>query len=115
MSTKEWADYQRQVARERMQKWRARAAATAATTPAEEVSSDDAEEEEVRRDVGGSSSLHDKYIYSMNAAVKPKLSKWMDWAQWMNQHTSNRRSPPDHLGIRKGLRSRLITSIGDLS
>lgn len=78
MSTKEWADYQRQVARERMQKWRARAAATAATTPAEEVSSDDAEEEEVRRDVGGSSSLHDKYIYSMNAAVRPKVLNWMD-------------------------------------
>jgi hypothetical protein len=78
MSTKQWADYQRQVARERMQKWRARAAATEATAPVEEVSTEDAEEEEVRRDVGGSSSLHDKYIYSMNAAVKPKLSKWMD-------------------------------------
>ena len=49
MSTKEWADYQRQVARERKQKWQARAAAT------EEVSTDDAEDEEVRRHVGGCS------------------------------------------------------------
>jgi hypothetical protein len=77
MSTKEWADYQRQVARERKQKWRARAAAGEATEAAEEASTDDAEEVEVRRDVGGSSSL-EKYISSMHAAVRPKLSKWMD-------------------------------------
>ncbi len=60
MSTKEWADYQRQVARERKQKWQARAAATEATAQAEEVSTDDAEDEEERRDVGGCSSLNEK-------------------------------------------------------
>jgi hypothetical protein len=73
MSTREWNEYQRQVARERQQKYRARAAGKETSAAAPAGSSEQQEVEEVRRDVAGSASHHEHHIHSI-ASVN--LSKW---------------------------------------
>ena len=76
MSTEEWADYQRQVWRERQQKRRARQAAQEEEA-AEEVGTEDDAEEEVSSDVPLASSQAEKYIYSLDGNdVKKKLAAW---------------------------------------
>jgi len=73
MSTREWNEYQRQVARERQQKHRALAAGKEPSAGAPASRSEQPEVEEVRCDVAGSALHHEQYIHSMPSV---NLSKW---------------------------------------